>query len=163
MIQIEYLPLVLTGIGIFVAIIYYTLTLRNANKTQQMALETRQTQLFLQLYGSATSENMQLVGEIGRWEWDDYDDFQEKYGSPEHFSKYNYQLQRFNGIGLLAMRDQIDLDLVCQFVGPVIISLWEKFRDVVMVRRGNEDVSDKRLEQLSGLEFLYEEMKKRLQ
>ena len=93
-----------------------------------MTLETRQTQLFLQLYGSATSENMQLVGEIGRWEWDDYDDFLEKYGSPEHFSKYNYQLQRFNGIGLLAKQGQIDFDLVCQFVGSVIISVWENNR-----------------------------------
>ncbi len=50
MIQIEYLPIVLTGIGIIVSLLYYAGVLRNANKTQQLALETRQAQLFMQMY-----------------------------------------------------------------------------------------------------------------
>ena len=48
--MIEYLPLVLTGIGITVSILYYTSVLRNANKTQQMQLETRQAAMFMKLY-----------------------------------------------------------------------------------------------------------------
>jgi hypothetical protein len=50
MVQIEYLPIVLTGIGIIVSILYYTSVLRNANKTQQQQLDTRQAQLFMQMY-----------------------------------------------------------------------------------------------------------------
>ena len=119
-----------------------------------MALETRRTQLFLQLYGTVTAENMQTVTEILEWEWEDYDDFLEKYYTPELFGKYNAQFQRFNGIGLLAMRDQIDLDLVYQFVGSPIKSIWEKFKDVIVTR---ETYSNRMI----GLEFLYDEMKKR--
>ena len=50
--MIEYLPLVLTGIGIIVAIIYYTLTLRNTNKT-------RQAQLFMNLYSTYSTPETQ--------------------------------------------------------------------------------------------------------
>ncbi len=48
--MIESIPYVLTGIGIIVSILYYTSVLRNSNKTQQLALETRQAQLFMQMY-----------------------------------------------------------------------------------------------------------------
>ena len=152
--MIESIPYVLTGIGIIVSILYYTSVLRNANKTQKMALETRQTQLFLQLYGTATSENMQTVLEILSWEWEDRDDFVEKYSNPELYGMYNSQFQRFNGIGLLAMRDQIDLDLVYQFVGAVIIGLWEKFGEIIVSREEHSN-------RMHGFKFLYEEMKKR--
>ena len=40
--MIESIPLVVTGIGLTASIVYYASILRNANKTQQQALETRQ-------------------------------------------------------------------------------------------------------------------------
>jgi hypothetical protein len=51
--MIEYLPLVLTGIGIMASILYYTSVLRNANKTQQMQLETRQAQLYNNIWNQS--------------------------------------------------------------------------------------------------------------
>ena len=41
--MIDYLPLVLTGIGIMASILYYSLTLRNSNNI-------RQSQLFMQAH-----------------------------------------------------------------------------------------------------------------
>jgi hypothetical protein len=79
--MIDYLPLVLTGIGIIVAIVYYTLTLRNANKTQELQLETRQAQLFMQIfnrqYDIDQRKSIYLAQNI---EYKDFDDFIEKYG-----------------------------------------------------------------------------------
>ena len=156
MASFEFLAIILTGLGLTASVLYYSTILSNANKTQKMALETRQTQLFLQFYDTVNAENMQTVTEILAWEWEDYDDFLEKYYSPDLFSKYNTQFQRYNGIGLLAMRDQIDLDLVYQFVGSPIIRIWEKFKDIIVNR---ETYSGRMI----GLEFLYAEMKKREQ
>ena len=54
--MIEYLPLVLTGLGLTASIAYYANILNNANKTrelqlkaQEQALETRQAQLLMQI------------------------------------------------------------------------------------------------------------------
>ena len=61
--MIEYLPLVLTGIGIIVSILYYTSVLRNANKT-------REAQLFMQSYKeTSTPELQQLAYELLSWQW----------------------------------------------------------------------------------------------
>ena len=47
--MIESLPLVLTGLGLTASIVYYENILNNANKTQQMQLETRQIQIFMRV------------------------------------------------------------------------------------------------------------------
>ena len=51
MIQIEYLPIVLTGIGIIVSILYYAMVLRNQNTT-------RQAQLLMQINNISRPENL---------------------------------------------------------------------------------------------------------
>ena len=61
MIQIEYLPLVLTGIGIIASILYYTMVLRNANKTQQLHFRARANELNKRL--SRTHTRIKLVNE----------------------------------------------------------------------------------------------------
>ena len=50
MVDYSTLALVLTGLGLTASILYYAMVLRNSNKTQQLALETRQAQLFMQMY-----------------------------------------------------------------------------------------------------------------
>ena len=57
MVQIENLPIVLTGLGLTASVLYYTMVLRNANKTRELQLraqeqaeDTRQTQFFMNVY-----------------------------------------------------------------------------------------------------------------
>ena len=59
--MIEYLPIVLTGIGLTASILYYSINLRNANQTQQMQLETRQLQLFMNINESRGSPEFQKL------------------------------------------------------------------------------------------------------
>jgi len=76
MFQIEYLPIVLTGIGIIVSILYYTSVLRNANKTQQMQLETRQAQMFMQIYSQVNSIDFkQAVMKMQKYNFENIDEF----------------------------------------------------------------------------------------
>ena len=87
--MIETLAFVLTGISLAASIIYYANILNNANKTrelqlkaQELATETRQTQVFMQVFQELNSEKRWKEYLETRYitEWDDYDDFQEKYG-----------------------------------------------------------------------------------
>ena len=80
MVSLEVIALVLTGLSITASIIYYANVLGNANKTQQMQLETRQTQLFMNFYETYRSEEFRKqFGIIMRLEYSDYEDFMDKY------------------------------------------------------------------------------------
>ena len=93
MVSLEVVALVLTGLGLTASIVYYANVLSNANKTQQLQLETRQAQLYQQMTRDyATKEKLNDYIEMMNWQWDDYQDFEEKYGSdnnPEAFSIRN--------------------------------------------------------------------------
>ena len=50
MVSIEVLALILTGLSITASILYYTSVLRNQQRTQEHALETRQAQFFYSIF-----------------------------------------------------------------------------------------------------------------
>ena len=50
MVSFEFLAVILTGLGLTASIVYYASILRNANKTQEIQLETRQAQLYMEFY-----------------------------------------------------------------------------------------------------------------
>ena len=52
MVTVETISIVFTGLSISLAAFYYISTLRNAQRTQQMQLETRQAQLFMSFVSS---------------------------------------------------------------------------------------------------------------
>ena len=137
MIQIEYLPIVLTGIGIMASILYYTNVLRNANKTQQTQLETRQAQLFMSLYETyRTPEFRQQWLEFMNLEWTDWDDFKERYRlytgetSPE-LSKWQSIMSFYDGIGLLVKKGLMDISFVDEMWYRNVKWGWEKNQPIV--------------------------------
>ena len=89
--MIEYLPIVLTGIGLSASILYYTIILRNANKTQQMQLETRQVQLFMTISDTKLSPEFQkLIYRVTFIdEWNDLDDYFREYGPKNNLDGYS--------------------------------------------------------------------------
>ncbi len=50
-------------VGILVGIIYYIIIMRNSQRTQQMQLETRQVQLFMQMHQQISSIIIEHVGD----------------------------------------------------------------------------------------------------
>ncbi len=74
MVDYQSITVSLAALGFLVATIYYTLTIRNQNRT-------RQAQLFMQIYSVfRTPEFQDSITEIVSMQWKDYDDFMEKYG-----------------------------------------------------------------------------------
>jgi hypothetical protein len=165
--MIEYLPLVLTGIGIIVSILYYTSVLQNANQTrklqlraQELAIETRQAQLFMQIFQEFSSvENFRIMRELTAMEWEDYDDFMRKYSgetNPEAFAmRYSHQY-RFDGIGVLVKAGLIDLERVHDLMWTFIVWNWDKYGEINLKHRevfNNPDY-------MAGYEYLVNELKK---
>jgi hypothetical protein len=129
----------LQTMGILVGIIYYIAIMRNNQRNQRQQLETRQTQLFMDLYRSWSSKEFQKDLEQMRmiWTFDGYDDFFEKYGvesNPDDHALYDQVGMWLEGIGVLVRRGLIDINLICEmtsFAGTVVM-LWRKFGPVII-------------------------------
>ena len=170
MIQIDYLPIVLTGIGIMVAIVYYTLTLRNANKT-------RQAQLFMSLYETMRSQEFrEQFNEIIRQEWSDFDDFWDKYGqdnNPEAWTKWQSVAMFYHGMGILVKKGLVEPSMLDELVSPNVYMAWVTMSPVLKgfiersstgaLRRRSRDEGrlSKMYSAWSGFEYLYDTLKKK--
>lgn len=128
MIEIEYLPIVLTGIGIIVSILYYASVLRNANKTQQMQLETRQASFFIQIYNKILDKEF-----LGTWlqvinyDWTSSDSIQLIYDfdvNPEMSTNIALVAQWYEGLGVLVQEKLLDIHLIAVMFPSTVINGW---------------------------------------
>ena len=135
---------------------YYTLTLRNANRT-------RRTQLFMQIYTTLLEpKRIAIMTEmVTDMEWDDLLDFERKYGtstgSYENYSKRYAYWKYFDGIGELLRRGLIEPELVYSLLGQTeVILFWDKFGSLILEYREVLKLP----EYFSGFEYLAQEMLK---
>ena len=136
--MIEYLPLVLTGLGLTASIVYYAGVLRNANKTQKQQLETRQAQLFMNIYSYVyTMEFWTYYRELTeQWEWEDYDDWYKKYRSDtDTYNKFAVVGTYFEGMGVLVKRNLIEITFVDDLMSGPIMQFWQKFEPIILEER----------------------------
>jgi len=136
MVDYQTLSIVFTGLSISIAAFYYISTLRNTRKNQQLQLETRQTQLFMQIYQQLSSEeSMATWAELLNDEFDDYDEYMRKYDStvnPRHFGKRGHIWYTYNSIGYLLEDGLIPIDLAYKLVGTLAILQWQKWGDMIL-------------------------------
>lgn len=77
MVDYQTISIVLTGLGLMIALIYYSMQIRNQNKT-------RQAQLFMQIYDRWLDPDfLRYYVRSYKMEYEDLDDFNEKYSSRE--------------------------------------------------------------------------------
>lgn len=138
--MIEYLPVVLTGIGLTASILYYSHILRNANKTQKMALETRQVQLFMSIGDVRNSiEFQRLFYKVAYVdEWSDIGDYIAKYGPEndlEAYSNHMYIWQLYDTVGFLLEKEVIDLSFLDDLLMTSIVDVWTKYEPVIYALR----------------------------
>ena len=126
----------LTLISVPVGVFYHIMTLKNTRKNQQLQLETRQTQLFMNIHEHHISmPTMEITFEMmWEWDWRDFDDFVEKYMYPnnkENNIKFMHYFASLERLGVLCRKGLIDPDLVYDSQPGSIIFLWEKFLPVI--------------------------------
>ena len=117
--------------GVIAGFSYYVLTVRNAQRSQRIAEESREVQLFSSYW---TEEDFKRMINLLNMEWTDYDDFERKYGSdnnPDNYAKRNAMLMIFNNIGYLIKRGLVDRKPYFDLMGTTPYIFWVKFGDVI--------------------------------
>ena len=147
--------------GVIAGLTYYVLTVRNQDKS-------RKAQLLMGLYEAYRSpEFRNQLSEILSQEWDDFDDFWEKYGidtNPEAWVKWVSVVSYFHGIGVLLRQELIDIDLVEELLVNIILISWVRMGPIVKGFRENvARTRSSRYDPYSGFEYLYSEIKRREQ
>lgn len=141
--MIETLAFVLTGIGLTASIVYYANILNNANKTQKTQLETRQTQIFMQILDRFASEENRLRSiKVQQMEYKDFADFQLKWNmenNPEGAAKRLHVWTELDGLGQLYSRGLISLDFIPPIVHQIVVLQWEKWEYIINEQRKNND------------------------
>jgi hypothetical protein len=162
MVDAQSISIIFAGLSIGIAAIYYTLTLRNSQKAQQLQLETRQSQLFMQLFQHYIDKEQW----IQRWkltemEWDDYDEFTRKYDSSvniENFAMRYNNWYFWDGMGLLLKKNLVDREMIYYLLGGGfgVLFSWDKFQSIIKQMRVQLDLP----EMFVWFEYLADEMKK---
>jgi len=139
MVEITYQMVLSTlqTIALIVGIAYYLIIMRNSQRNQQMQLETRQAQLFMNLFSEWRSKEMsETVNElVFSWVWSDHEDFKAKYGSETNlgqWNKFTSVVVFFEGIGLLVHKGLVDPYYVRNLMGGRMWWFWEKYEQVFM-------------------------------
>jgi hypothetical protein len=140
--MIEYLPIVLTGIGLTASIIYYTSILRNANKTQEQQLQTRRIQLSTSITEKIGSKDfLRDFAEILKFEWVDVDDFLKKYDhrvNPESYAQRWTVWVAYENLGYLLREGLIDQEILFNVASTGSILVWGTYYPVIDNIRKNE-------------------------
>ena len=151
--MIDYLPLVLTGIGIIVAIIYYTLTLRNASKTREL-------QIFMAIVNDLNSQEKRTTyAETLFEEVADYDEFVERFGgnaNPLHYGKRSSLWWTYNSMGIMLKRGHISIDVIDDLVGLSVVLQWKKWGEIILEHRDRRSWPS----YYTGFEYLAKELMK---
>jgi hypothetical protein len=151
--MIDYLPLVLTGLGLAASMFYYARALYNAN-------QTRKAQFILQITAwRQNPDGWKINHELSEMQWTDYEDFNKKYdaaNNPEHAFRRNSFLYTLDTWGHLMKTANLDREMVYDIFGRGVVAIWDKFCPIFMEMRvsyfGNDD------SYMKGFEYLYNEM-----
>ena len=152
MADLQTLSLVLTGIGLIIALTYYALTLRNANRT-------RQADMLMRLHSEWGNQYHQdAAWTVLSLDFGDYREFESKYGPVTEGKEVHMELYRvgwfFNGLGVLLHKGLADIDLIVELFGYMVIWQWEIIEPVITA--GRELYGQPKT--LEWYEYLYKEL-----
>jgi len=165
MVEITYQMVLSTlqTLGILVGIYYYVMTLRNQRKNQELALETRQAQLFMNIYDRRINNPDwdEINHRIQGLRWKDWDEYQAlfDYTNPETRDNHmamSTMMTFYVGVGVLVKSNLVDIRLIAQFMSRSTKVFWEHVEPIV--EEGREHWYGPGW--LKELEYLYNELNK---
>jgi hypothetical protein len=128
----------LQTVGILVGVYYYISTIRTNQRNQELtlraqeqAVETRETQIMMQLWNSWMDyrEAYQLWVDI---EYEDFDDFWERYGSdPKFWEKNATIIMWYENIGVLVKEGLLNIRLIALMYAGGTRKIWEKLEPLM--------------------------------
>ena len=148
----------LQTVSIMVGIAYYIMILQNQQKNMNTSLETRQAQLFMDIYQTyVTKEIHRDIEIVLKSDFIDFEDWLSKYGpqsNPDGHAKFDSVLSYMEGMGCLVKRGLIDPSYVVELLGLEVLYLHQKYQPVISgLRRANPTV-------YTDFDVLYESVKR---
>ena len=129
---LQTIGILITGVSVSIAAIYYTLTLRNAERT-------RRAQLFMQIYSQWNSEEFARMRlEIRKMNYGTYEEVLEKYGlevNPDSWIARHSLCRFYSGLGMLVHDGEIELSRVEDMMGDIIVGSWETLKTATLGSR----------------------------
>jgi hypothetical protein len=161
--DVQTVTVIIAGISVIIGVINSILSSRRAEKNDEQTLETRQAQLYMQIYNRWNSRDLvnAYVNTRYVYQWKDYDDFIAKYHppvNPEASTNFTMMAYFFEGLGVLVKKGLIDISLVEDLLSQRVIWYWENIAapNVEKVRELTDDPT-----QYDHIEYLYHELKHR--
>ena len=125
--------------GVIAGFSYYVLTVRANQRNQQNQLETRQAQLFWNIYDKfETRENSELFMKVITRTFESVEEFHEKYGlenNPEAYYDMMHYANLFEGLGVLVRDGFVNVRLVALMMSGGVKRYWELYYPVFMAFR----------------------------
>ena len=125
--------------GVLAGFSYYVLTVRASQRNMRQTLETRQIGLIDNMVTrSMSQQGFQNFFELLRYEWNDFEDFEKKYGSENNLeatAKRFSVWQDYNLIGLMLRKGLVEADVLCDMGVQGVIFLWEKYKPIIEEER----------------------------
>ena len=164
LVDIQTVSIVIAASGVFIAAVNQILSRRRTEKTEQLSLETRQAQLFMQVYNRWSSRDfVKAYGLIRyKYRWKDVEDAWNQFSpevNPEGYTDYQTHAIFFEGLGMLVREKLIDIRMVEDLFSQRIIWFWENAEPIY--RWARELTQDPTM--YDSFEYLYNVMKKRQQ
>jgi hypothetical protein len=151
MIDLQTIGVLMTGVSVTAAAIYYIFTLRINMKSQQQNVETRQAQLFMGIYHELMSPTYSdMEHDLMDIKMDNMEDFENMYRNKNHYRAVNSQGLVLEGIGVLVKENLIDVRLPSLLISSSIISYWNKFGPMIKEAR-NQYNSPRMMIEVEGL------------
>ena len=157
MVTIETLMNAIPALGVIVALVYYTLTIRNQNRT-------RQAQLFMNIYNQsfANQEWLDAHMKVMRTHWESYEEYMQKidWNSDESDSEFiraaNLVYCFYEGLGVFVKEGLVDIRMIALTMTWMTRTLWEKIAPMIYESRKRMNYP----RMLSEFEYLYDELMK---
>ena len=148
MVDFQTLSIVLTGIGLIIALTYYSLQIRNQNIT-------RQAQLFMQMLSQFNQPSMVESRDFYYdVELNNYEEYLQLWDDPEKRKQHRLFGGFVEGLGVLVREGFLDVKVVAGLIGGTVKALWEKQAPFVIEYREHMNVPRAWIE----WEYLYNEL-----
>ena len=128
-------------VGILVGVTIAIIQLRDIDQTNERDLETRQTQLQLNILAQTRTMNflMRYMQIVYGQEYNTYEEWIEKYGpriNPEAYTTYVYVTGMYQNLGVLLKRNILNTEEIAEQIRPMsFITLWKKIQPIVKHHR----------------------------
>ena len=125
--------------GVLAGFSYYVLTVRTNLRNMRQTLETRQISLIDNIVTRSMGEQgFKNYFELLRYEWENFEDFEKKYGSENNLeatAKRFSVWQEYNMIGMMLRKGLVTADDLCDMGVQGVTFLWEKYKSVIEEER----------------------------